>query len=222
MHDQEDQHHLEQIARRRRAPQGCAELALKKPPPSELSILIASCEATGPRAMVWRRLISVAVLTSRWFAPPATRGTPPRPANLYDEVVNIPLIWSFPSRIPPSITQVELVSAYDLLPTLCEFLLVPPVAGEFCGRSYLPLVTAKPFPKKQPWRTTVFAHYKNTEMARVDRYKVVVRDEGKGPGELYDLRLDRDETQNQYDNAQFLEVKNSLMGQLAGWRKFLV
>ena len=31
---------------------GCAELALKKPPPLVPSILIASCEATGPSAMV--------------------------------------------------------------------------------------------------------------------------------------------------------------------------
>jgi hypothetical protein len=31
---------------------GCAELALKKPPPSPLKSLMASCEATGPRAMV--------------------------------------------------------------------------------------------------------------------------------------------------------------------------
>ena len=31
---------------------GCAELALKKPPPLVPSILIASCEATGPWAMV--------------------------------------------------------------------------------------------------------------------------------------------------------------------------
>ncbi len=30
---------------------GCAELALKKPPPLVPSILIASCEATGPCAM---------------------------------------------------------------------------------------------------------------------------------------------------------------------------
>ena len=31
---------------------GCAELALKKPPPLVPSILIASCEATGPMARV--------------------------------------------------------------------------------------------------------------------------------------------------------------------------
>ena len=46
---------------------------------------------------------------------------------------------------------------------------------------------ARPLPKKLPWRTTVFSQYQNTGMARDRRYKVVVRDGGKGPGELYDL-----------------------------------
>ena len=32
---------------------GCAELALKSSPPSPLKSLIASCVATGPRAIVW-------------------------------------------------------------------------------------------------------------------------------------------------------------------------
>jgi hypothetical protein len=31
---------------------GCAELALKKPPPSPLKSLMTSCDATGPRAIV--------------------------------------------------------------------------------------------------------------------------------------------------------------------------
>ena len=31
---------------------GCAELALKKPPPLVPSSLIASCDATGPCAMI--------------------------------------------------------------------------------------------------------------------------------------------------------------------------
>jgi len=144
------------------------------------------------------------------------------PPNMYEEVVNTPLIWSYPPRVPPSITQVGLVSAYDLMPTLCDFLLIDQPEGEFPGRSYALMATGKPFPRKDPWRTTVFAHYKNTEMARVDRYKVVVRDEGKGRGELYDLRVDHDEAQNQYENPQFEDIRNALSGQLANWRKFLV
>ena len=40
-------------------------------------------------------------------------------------------------------------------------------------------------------------------MAREERYKVVLRDGGKGPNELYDLTSDRVEKVNQYDNPQF-------------------
>ena len=148
-------------------------------------------------------------------------GDASQPPNMYEEVVNVPLIWSYPARVPPSIMQVGLVSAYDLLPTLCDFLEVERPAGNLDGRSYVPLTTGKPFPKKQPWRTTVFGRYRNTEMARVDRYKLVIRDEGKGPGELYDLRMERTETVNHYDDAEFEDVKSSLSGQLAAWRKSL-
>jgi len=52
-----------------------------------------------------------------------------------------------------------------------------------CGRSYLALASGRPLPKKQPWRTTVFAQYGDTAMARSDRYKLIARNQG---GELYD------------------------------------
>lgn len=143
------------------------------------------------------------------------------PSNFYEEVVGVPLIWSYPARVPPSTIQVGLVSAYDLLPTLCDFFSVTPPAGPLHGRSYAPLATGKPFPKKQSWRATVFGHYRNIEMARVDRYKLVVREDGKGPGELFDLRADRAETANRYDDPQFEDVKSSLAARLADWRKTL-
>jgi arylsulfatase A-like enzyme len=112
----------------------------------------------------------------------------------------------------------ELVSSYDLLLTLCEGADVPPPAGNLCGRSYLPLVTGKPLPKKQPWRTTVFGRYGNTELSRADRYKLVLRDGGKGPGELYDLRVDPAEKTNRYEDAQFVTVRTQLASELQGWR----
>ena len=43
---------------------GCALLALKKPPPLVPSILIASCEATGPCAMLCVVTVCVVVLPS--------------------------------------------------------------------------------------------------------------------------------------------------------------
>jgi arylsulfatase A-like enzyme len=138
--------------------------------------------------------------------------------TMYEESVVTPLIWSWPGHVPAQAVRPELVSTYDLLPTLCEAADVPPPSGNLCGRSYLTLVTGKPLPKNQRWRTTVFGRYGNTEMSRADRYKLVLRDSGKGPGELYDLRLDPGEKTNRYDDQQFVSVRTDLAGQLQGWR----
>jgi arylsulfatase A-like enzyme len=137
---------------------------------------------------------------------------------MYEESVVTPLIWSWPGRVPAQAVRPEVVSAYDLLPTICEAAGATPPAGNLCGRSYLPLVTGKPLPKKQPWRTTVFGKYGNTEMARADRYKVVYRDGGKGPGELYDLKTDPAEKTNRYQDDQFVTVRSQLLSNLQDWK----
>ena len=139
------------------------------------------------------------------------------PPNMYRESVETPLLWSWPGHVPAQATRPELVSSYDLLPALCELLSIAPPAGNLCGRSYALMATGRPLPKKQPWRSTVFSHLRNTGMARVERYKLVARDQG--PGELYDLRTDAGEITNQYDNPQFLTVRNQLAGELAGWQR---
>jgi len=139
------------------------------------------------------------------------------PVNMYEEVVTPPLIWSWPGHVPSQATRPELVSNYDLVPTLCDLTGADLPAGNLCGRSYLPLAAGKTLPKKQPWRTVVFGAYQNTGMARGDRYKLVQRDGGKGPGELYDLRLDPREKVNQNANPQFLTVKTALTADLAKW-----
>ena len=146
-------------------------------------------------------------------------GDASNPPNMYEEVVNTPMVWSWPGRVPAQATVVELVSAYDLMPSLCDVVDVELPNRNLCGRSYKALATGKPLPKKQPWRFTVFGHYQNTGMARVERYKLVLRNEGKGPNELYDLAADAGEHTNQVDNDQFVSVKSTLSGELAEWRK---
>ncbi|MGA2268019.1 MAG: sulfatase-like hydrolase/transferase [Bryobacteraceae bacterium] len=141
------------------------------------------------------------------------------PVNMYEEVIATPLLWSWPGHVPPQLTRPELVSAYDLVPTLCDLTGAGLPARSLCGRSYLPLATGKPLPKKQPWRTTVFGHLQNTEMAREKRYKLVLRDRGKGPDELYDLPVDPRERVNQYDNPQYLTVRTSLAAELSRWKQ---
>lgn len=141
------------------------------------------------------------------------------PVNMFEEVVTPPLLWSWQGHIPAQATRPELVSNYDLVPTICDLTGASVPDRNLCGRSYLPLATGKPLPKKQPWRTVVFGSFQGTEMAHGDRYKMVQRDGGKGPGELYDLRMDPRERVNQYGNPQFLTVKSALTAELSKWKQ---
>jgi hypothetical protein len=56
-------------------------------------------------------------------------------------------------------------------------------------------------------------------MARDNRFKLVLRNDGKGPNELFNLRADPREQTNQYDNPQFITVRDRLSRELAAWRK---
>ncbi len=145
------------------------------------------------------------------------------PPNFFEEVINTPMIWTWPSRVAPLATRPELISGYDLLPALCDLTPADPPAASLPGRSYLLLAQSKPLPKKQPWRSTAFLTSRNSGVARDDRYKLVLRNDTKGPNELYDLRADAQERVNQSDNPQFLTVKSQLTGELARWKqKFAV
>jgi arylsulfatase A-like enzyme len=141
------------------------------------------------------------------------------PVNMFDETVATPMVWSWMGHVVPLATRPEVVSAYDLVPTICDITPAELPERNLCGRSYLALASGRPLPKKQPWRTTVFAQDGDTAMARSDRYKLIVRREGKGPGELYDDRVDPREKFNQYDNPQFMTVKASLQAELAKWKQ---
>jgi arylsulfatase A-like enzyme len=142
------------------------------------------------------------------------------PVNMYEEVVATPMIWNWRGRIPVEGARPELVSVYDFLPSLCELTgAALPANSALPGRSYLPAVLNQPFPKKQPWRNLVFGESGDVEMAREIRYKLVLRAQGKGPGQLFDLRADPREKVNQYENPAFVTVRDRLTAELAAWRK---
>src|SRR5438105_10316143 len=141
------------------------------------------------------------------------------PVNFFEEVIATPMIWTWPARVTPLGVRTELASAFDLVPSICDLTPADLPARTFAGRSYLPLVQGKPLPKKQPWRPTAFISYQNSGVARDDRYKLVLRNDGKGPNELYDIRVDPRERVNQYDNQQFLTVKTDLAAQWNRWKQ---
>jgi arylsulfatase A-like enzyme len=56
-------------------------------------------------------------------------------------------------------------------------------------------------------------------MAREKRYKLVLRHEGKGPNELYDLAADPREKVNRYDNLEFVTTRTRLAAELSKWKQ---
>ena len=149
-----------------------------------------------------------------------SKGLASHPINMYEEVMQVPMIWNWPGKTPVEATRPELISFYDVLPTLCDVAGVPaPADRKLPGRSYRALAQGRPLPTKDPWPTTVFGVFRNTEMARDPRYKLVRRDGGASPGEFYDLALDPGEQVNQYENPRFLIARQRLAAELAAWRK---
>lgn len=149
-----------------------------------------------------------------------SKGLASDPPNMYEETMRVPLIVNWPGRVPVEAARPELVSFYDVLPTLCAALETPPPTGRnLCGRSFLPILTGGGMPKKEPWRNLVFGHLRNTAMARDTRYKLVLRNDGQGPNELYDLRIDAREKVNQYANPQFVTVRDRLARDLQTWQR---
>jgi len=149
-----------------------------------------------------------------------SKGHASNPINMFEEVMQVPMIWSWPGRIPVQAVRPELVNFYDFLPTLCEAAGVdPPKDRNLCGRSYLPLLMNRPLPRKHPWPDLVFGHFRYTEMARDKYYKLVVREPGTGPGELYDIRKDPRERVNLFDDPGYSTVRARLEKRLAEWRE---
>ena len=144
------------------------------------------------------------------------------PPNMYEEVTAVPLIWDWQGHTPADSTRPEFVSAYDLLPSLCELVQAPLPAGpKLPGRSYLPAVFNQPFPQKEPWRNLVFGQFDSAAMVRDNRYKLVLRSDGQGPGVLFDEIGDPREKVNQYDNPRFVTTRDDLSRALTAWTKSL-
>jgi arylsulfatase A-like enzyme len=149
-----------------------------------------------------------------------SKGLASDPPNMYDEVIKVPMLISWPGKIPTGEVAPEMISFYDVLPTLCEAAGVAvPTGRGLTGRSFLPIAKRDPLPKKNPWHNVVFGHFRNTEMARDTRYKLVLRNNGKGPNELYEIARDPKEKINRYDDPQYVTARDRLTAELAAWRK---
>ena len=144
-------------------------------------------------------------------------GDASEPPNMYEESIATPMILSWPLRLPPGTTRPEIISSYDLAPTIYDLLSIEQRPSNLCGRSYSLIAAGKLLPKKEKWQSEVFGKLGNTWLSRGERYKLVLRD--GGPGELYDIQTDPAEKNNQFENAQFTVVKGNLTKAVTAWRQ---
>jgi len=122
-------------------------------------------------------------------------GTDPR--NMYENSIKVPALFSHPGRIPEGSVADAMVSAYDFMPTLLDYLDLPaPDVGPVPGRSFLPVLEGTRQGDREA--VVIYDEYGPVRMVRTKEWKYVYR-HPDGPHELFDLVNDPDERRNLAD-----------------------
>ena len=141
--------------------------------------------------------------------------------NMYEQSVRVPaIIWS-PGRVSQGVQVDELVSLFDVGPTILELAgLAPPRWME--ARSLLPYLTGGAI---EP-RTRVFCEHSGDRILHGTEYMTMVRDKrwklvhfvDTDEGQLFDELADPNELHSLWDDAAHAEVKRALIGEILAWR----
>jgi arylsulfatase A-like enzyme len=133
------------------------------------------------------------------------------PFNLYEEAIQVPLIWNQPGRIAAGMKPTPMVSSYDYFPTILDYLGVPAPAVDRrrVGRSYAPFLRGQ----KPAWINRLYFEYAHMRGMRTETLKYLERAEG-WPAELYDLEADPRETHNLLEDAAYQGRRKALQSEL--------
>ncbi len=137
------------------------------------------------------------------------------PLNMYENSVKVPAIFSHPGRIPAALVTEAMVSQYDFMPTLLEYLHLPGVDDPLGpGRSFMPALTGQTDQARE--RVVVYDEYGPVRMIRTPEWKYVHR-YPYGPHELYDMAGDADERSNLAEEKSRQAVVEEMRKRLADW-----
>jgi len=140
-------------------------------------------------------------------------GTSPR--NMYENSIKVPAILSHPGHIPENCVERALISAYDFMPTLLEYLgLSVPRDRNLPGKSFLPLLRGEPLEGHEC--IVIYDEYGPVRMVRTKECKYVYR-HAHGPHELYNLVDDPDERHNLIDEPGQKEQIAQLEAMMDEW-----
>lgn len=138
-----------------------------------------------------------------------------RPVGAHELMMQIPLLFRHPGRIPPGRTSDVLVSNYDFLPTVVRYLGLRdslPESPKLPGRDFSSILKGE----VPPWDNTVFYEMELCRAIRTDRWKLVLRHPA-GPQELYDMHTDPQERFNLFGQAAVDDQKSHLTARLTSF-----
>ena len=137
------------------------------------------------------------------------------PLNMYENSVKVPFIMSQPGTIPEGKTSDAMVSQYDFMPTLLDYLDLPDPNDDMSpGRSFVPALTRKTNDAQD--EVVVFDEYGPVRMIRTQEWKYVHR-YPYGPHELYDLVKDPGERKNLIGDKSYNALIKDMRKQMGAW-----
>ena len=142
------------------------------------------------------------------------KGNGTLPFNLYEETIRIPFIWNLHGTIPAA-ESAAMVSTYDFMPTLLDFVGAPPPEDRSLpGRSFAGLLRKG---GQAEWRSDrVFVEYAYARGIRTRRFKYVRKGDGH-PDEFYDLAADPLERRNLAREAKHTGAAARFRDELDTW-----
>jgi len=136
-----------------------------------------------------------------------------RPLHTYDETAHIPMIYRHPAAIPAGQQSDLMISHYDFLPTVLNYLGLEdkmPHKPHLPGRDYSAVLRGQQI----EWDNVIYYEFENCRMIRTLDWKYTRRFPD-GPDELYDLRNDPCEQKNLAHDQECADIKDQLYQQLA-------
>jgi len=148
--------------------------------------------------------------------------TGPKPPNMFEESIRVPLIIRWPGVVKGGLELEEMVSNIDTFATVLGMLEIPPPNDwKQEGGGFSPLLRGK----RMPERDAIFGQYDlhngglaYMRMIRTDQWKLVRYHFTSSLDELYDLRKDPGETRNRHENPDVAEIRERLQKKLTAWQ----